>query len=66
LVLGVQHSDDCVREADRHERHEPRAVDNAHLFCGYKLALVNLLSRARRMLAMLLRLKELRRGEVVP
>src|SRR5262249_7820564 len=38
MVLGIQHSDDRVVEADRPERHEPRAVEDAHLLCGRELA----------------------------
>ena len=38
MVLGVQHSDDRVVEPNRNERHEPRAVDDAHLLCDYELA----------------------------
>src|SRR5229473_5716817 len=38
MVLGVQHGDDRVAEPNRHQRHEPRAVDDAHLLCGHELA----------------------------
>src|SRR6516225_3107931 len=38
MVLGVEYSDERVVEANRRERHKPRAVADTHLFCGYELA----------------------------
>src|SRR5215467_4671528 len=38
MVLGVEHSYERLVEPNRHERHEPSAVADTHLFCGYELA----------------------------
>src|SRR5450631_2033585 len=38
MILGVQHSDNCVVEPNRHECHKPRAVDDTHLLCDHELA----------------------------
>src|SRR5579863_9484037 len=38
MVLGVEYSDIRVIEANRHQRHKPRAVADTHLLRGHKLA----------------------------
>src|SRR4029077_18307826 len=37
MVLGVEHGYEPVVEANRRERHKPRAVADTHLFGGYEL-----------------------------
>jgi hypothetical protein len=44
MVLGVEHSDQRIVEANRHERHEPRAVADTHLLCGHELAYERVIS----------------------
>src|SRR5262249_43791922 len=38
MVLGIEHSYERLVEADRRQRHKPRAVADTHLFCGHELA----------------------------
>jgi hypothetical protein len=38
MVLSVEHSYERVVEPNRHERHQPSAVADTHLFCGHELA----------------------------
>jgi hypothetical protein len=38
MLLGVEYDDQRIVEANRHERHEPRAVADTHLLCGHELA----------------------------
>src|SRR5689334_24491771 len=38
MILGIEHSYERLVEANRCERHKPRAVADTHLFCGYELA----------------------------
>src|SRR5258705_5232182 len=47
MVLGVQHSNECIIEPKRHERHETRAVHDAHLLCGDELAYEGMIGRRR-------------------
>src|SRR5262249_62248092 len=45
VVLGVEHSDERLVEANRRERHEPCAVADTHLFCSYELAYERMIGR---------------------
>src|ERR1700730_15482267 len=47
MVLGVQHGDGRIRDPDRHQRHEPRAVDDAHLLGDHELACERVISHRR-------------------
>src|SRR4029077_600765 len=38
MVLGIEHSYERLVEADRRQRHKPRAVADTYLFCGHELA----------------------------
>src|SRR6266478_8015266 len=38
MVFGVEHGNERIVEPKRHERHEPGAVDDAHLLCRHELA----------------------------
>src|SRR3954462_9765157 len=38
MVLGIEHSYERLVEADRRQRHQPRAVADTHLFRGHELA----------------------------
>src|SRR5262249_41835277 len=38
VIFGIEYGDERVVKPNRHERHEPRAVDDTHLLCGHELA----------------------------